>query len=91
VKDLLEELVASTAWPVYSPGAKKYYGEGKAEGLAEGVANGEREALVVVLRARGLKLTEEQRDLITACTDADQLTTWVTRAATAAKAADIFD
>jgi hypothetical protein len=103
VKDLLEELVSSTTWPVYSPFAKKHYGEGladgkaegladgKAEGLTEGALNGEREALRTVLRARGLRLSKKQRDLVEACTDSSQLTIWVTRAATATNDGDIFD
>ena len=36
--------------------ARKYYGEGKAEGRAEGEAKGAREALTIVLTARGITL-----------------------------------
>jgi hypothetical protein len=74
--------MTSTAWPVHSPFAKEHFGRGKAEGEAE--------AILLVLKARDLALTEAERDRILACTDLGQLQTWVTRAATAEKASDLF-
>jgi hypothetical protein len=87
VRKLLEELVASTSWPVYSPFAKEHFGRG----LAEGEAKGEADAVLLVLEARGLDITDAQRDRITGCTDLDQLRTWVRRAATLTAASELFE
>jgi hypothetical protein len=38
IRHVLEDLVSSTAWPVYSPFAREHFGRGKAEGIAEGKA-----------------------------------------------------
>lgn len=40
-------------------------------------AEGEAEAVIVVLTARGIPVTEEARDRITGCTDLDQLGVWI--------------
>jgi hypothetical protein len=58
--------------------------------LAEGRAAGEADAILRVLNARGLKVTAAQRERILGCTNLEQLQGWITRAATAAKVADIF-
>jgi hypothetical protein len=60
------------------------------EGLNQGIARGEADALLRVLAARGLKVTDAQRSRISDCTDLEQLQGWITCAATAEKAADIF-
>jgi hypothetical protein len=82
IRDILEELVSTTTWPVHSPFAKEHFGRGKAEGEAE--------AILLVLEARGIDVTPEDRARITACTDLAQLKTWVTRAATAKIVGDLF-
>jgi hypothetical protein len=86
VRHILEELVSSTTWPVHSPFAKEHFGRGKAEGKAEGEA----EAILLVLEARGLDITADQRARITSCTDLTQLKTWVRRAATITIASELF-
>ena len=78
--------MATGTWPVYSPFAKKHFGEGKAEGLAEG----EGKAILLVLEARGLDITQEDRARITSCTDPAQLEAWVTRAVTVETTGDLF-
>jgi hypothetical protein len=60
------------------------------EGLAKGLAQGEADAILRVLDARGLKVTAAQRERIAGCADLKQLQDWITRAATAATAADVF-
>ena len=95
---ILEELVTTTHWPVYSPFAKLHYGRGRAEGLEEGRTDGlidgriegERQALLEVLQARGLEVTEEQRARIADCADPDQLKAWVRGAVTAVATSDLF-
>jgi len=95
IRDILEDLMATTTWPVYSPFAKEHFGRGKAEGLAEGkaegLAEGEAEAVLLVLQARGLNITGDERARVTSCTDLAQLKRWVTRAVTVAAAGELFD
>jgi hypothetical protein len=86
IRDIMEELVSTTTWPVHSPFAKEHFGRGKAEGRAEGEA----EAILLVLEARGVDVTPENRARITACTDLIQLKTWVTRAVTIKTTSELF-
>ncbi|HEX3516068.1 MAG TPA: hypothetical protein VHT26_18920 [Trebonia sp.] len=78
VQRILEQLMTSGTWPVYSPFAKEHFGRGKTE------------AILLVLEARGLEVTDAERERITGCTDLKQLNRWITRAATAEKTSDIF-
>ena len=64
--------------------------EGEARGLAEGEAKGEADAVLLVLKARDLEVTPTDRARISACTDLDQLRTWVSRAATVTAVSDLF-
>jgi HEPN domain-containing protein len=52
--------------------------EGKAEGVREGVAN----ALLMILRARGVAIPSEVEERIRTCTDPELLACWIQRAAT---------
>lgn len=85
----MEELMA-TKWLVNSDFAKKHYGEGKTEGKTEGQAAGEADAIRLVLQARGIPVSPEQRSRIDSCTDIEQLRTWVTRAVTISDASQLF-
>jgi hypothetical protein len=87
---LLEELVTTKHWPVYSPFAKEHFGKGREEGLTEGLVRGERDKILLTLRLRGLDVTESQRERIVACADLDQLQDWSQRALTATAAGDLF-
>jgi hypothetical protein len=61
------------------------------DGLIEqGMAEGESDAVLRVLDARGLKPTAAERERITTCTDLDELRAWITRAVTAQEVSDIF-
>ncbi|NUW45307.1 hypothetical protein [Nonomuraea rhodomycinica] len=86
VKQNLEEIMSSTAWPVYSPFAREHFGRGKAEGKVEG----EIEALITVLEARGLTVTDQARVRIDACTDPTQVQEWIRRAVTADSLDDVL-
>lgn len=66
--------------------ARKYVAVGKAEGKAEGEA----QAVLAVLEARGLAVTAEQRERITACTDLAVLEGWIRHAVTAGSVDDLF-
>lgn len=91
---LMEEIMESTTWPVYSPFAKEHFGKGREEGLAEGLAEGrvegEARAVLAVLDARGIAISDSERAFIQACTDLVLLDEWVRRAATATTTADLF-
>ena len=58
--------------------------QGEAEGEARGEARGMRAALLTLLEARGLALSDGERASIEASTDVNQLRQWIGRAATAA-------
>ena len=94
VQRILEQLMTSDTWPVYSPIAKEHFGrgkkEGRREGKVEGKAEGEADAILLVLKARSLDVSDAERERITGCTNLKQLKTWVTRAATAEKTSDLF-
>lgn len=62
----------------------------EALGEARGEARGEVRALLAVLEARGIELTEQERARIQQSTDLDELDRWVRRAATAASAHELF-
>lgn len=63
---------------------------GREEGLEEGLLKGEMNALFVVLDGRGIELSARDRERIETCTDAELLRTWLSRAATAADAEELF-
>jgi hypothetical protein len=54
-------------------------------------AHGRAEAVVMFLQARGLTLTEAQKERISGCHDLTQLETWIARAATVDSADELFD
>ena len=70
--------------------ARKYYGQGRADGTAEGEAAGRAHALMVLLDARHVVLTAEQRERIIACRDLHVLDGWITRAVIATSVEDIL-
>jgi hypothetical protein len=92
----LQEVVMTTqVYPYQSEFARQYFtrgqAEGRAEGLAEGEARGEANALLTVLDARGIRLTDSARAHITDCTDLGLLESWLRRATTIDKAEELFD
>ncbi len=62
--------------------------EGKLEGEIEGRLKGQRDALLAVLKARGLAVSEEERAAIIGAEDAKVLERWIVQAATANSAAE---
>jgi hypothetical protein len=83
-QDYLEECMTTTTGHRYrSEFARRYFGQGKAEGKAEDV--------LAVLDARGIEVRDELREHITSCTDLAQLDKWIRRAATVRTAQDLFD
>jgi hypothetical protein len=103
VQRILEQLMKSDTWPVYSPFAKETFGrgkeegkkegreEGREEGKIEGEAKGQVHGVLTVLQARCLDVTDAERERIAGCTDLRQLTTWLRRAVTVEETSDLFD
>ena len=60
------------------------------EGMARGLAEGKAESVLAVLEARGLEVSAEQRDRISACHDVAELDRWLRRAVTVATVAELF-
>lgn len=66
--------------------AKKYF----TQGLAEGEALGQAKAILVVLAARGVPFSAEERERVATCTDLPLLERWVRRAGTCASVDELF-
>ncbi|WP_437280366.1 hypothetical protein WME90_07340 [Sorangium sp. So ce375] len=64
-------------------GEAKGRAEGEAKGRAEGEARGRQDALLTLLRARGLPPSQDDEARIRACADAAKLDRWIAKAATA--------
>jgi predicted transposase/invertase (TIGR01784 family) len=64
--------------------------EGEAKGKAEGQAQGKAQAILAVLEARGLTVSEAQRATIANCTDLEQLERWVRQAVTVETTGALF-
>jgi Uma2 family endonuclease len=62
--------------------------EGKIEGEIEGRLTGQRDALLAVLNARGLAVSEEERAAITGAEDVAVIERWIVQAATANSVAE---
>ena len=63
--------------------------EGLAEGRAEGRAEGSAEAILRVLAARGIAVSEVQRQEFLGCHDLDRLARWLDRAVMASSAEEV--
>lgn len=82
--------IVETYRPV-SEWGRRHFRNGKNEGKVEGKAEGEAEALLTVLSARGLEISDDVRARITGCTDLEQLSAWIRRAVTAEAVDELFD
>jgi hypothetical protein len=82
----LEDLMASGNYEFQSDFAKKHQAQGRAEGEARGRA----EALLAVLQARGLQVSDEVRGRVLACTDVAQLDAWVRKAVSVTSVEELF-
>jgi hypothetical protein len=86
----LEAMMATREHKYISDFARKYYGEGKVEGEAKGKAKGLREAVLTVATARSIALSDADRTRVATCSDLATLESWLTRAAHAVTANDVF-
>jgi flagellar biosynthesis/type III secretory pathway protein FliH len=69
---------------------RRSYDQGKAEGKAEGEAEGEARALIMILKRRGLAITDEQQRQIVTCADLATLDRWLDRALSAASVDELL-
>ena len=94
VRAAIEAVMQKIHYEYQSEFARKYYGEGRDEGRAEGRtevrAEGRAEAILTVLAARGVLITDETRARITSCRDLSQLDEWLRRAMTASSIEGVF-
>ena len=60
-------------------------------GRAEGKVEGQATAVLEVLRARGIDVNERERERILGCRDQELLRTWLTKAVTVQRAAELFE
>ena len=70
--------------------AEQLRAEGKAQGVAEGVLRGQAASLLVILETRGFQVTDEVRTRVEACSDAETLQLWTSRAVGAESVDDVF-
>lgn len=78
--------MTSTHWPVYSDMAKEHYGKGDEHGRAAD----RRDALMMIIKERGITLSDKQFTLIDDTDDLDRLKAWSRAAITAKTADEIF-
>lgn len=69
---------------------ERIYDDGFARGQARSLARGLARGVVRILDARGVALSDDERELVLSTTDPAQLDLWVDRAATASTAAEVF-
>jgi predicted transposase YdaD len=87
---VLTRSLGPRAEEAYMTGAQILREEGRREGRAEGEARGKAQAVLAVLEARGLRVSDEQRARIAGCTDLDELERWVRKAVTVKTAGALF-
>ena len=70
----------------FSEAHRRSYDQGKAEGKAEGKT----EALLMVLRRRGLAMTDDQQRRIATCADVATVDRWLDRSFSVASVDELF-
>ena len=91
-RQILEDMMATTEWKddFIESFVNAGLEQGREQGLEQGLEQGKAEYIFKTLDKRGLALTVEQREQVSACTDLAQLDQWFDRALTAATTADVF-
>jgi hypothetical protein len=85
---VVEALIAKNN-PVYLERVAAAKADGKAEGRAEGEVKGTAEAILRVLEARGVAVSQAQREEILRCSDLARLSRWVVRASLATSSEEV--
>ncbi|WP_063037003.1 hypothetical protein [Nocardia pseudovaccinii] len=89
-RHFLESLMTTGTYEYKSEFARRYFSQGEAKGEAKGEARGEAKALLRILAKRGFDVSDALEARINACTDLDQLDSWIDRALTATRIDEIF-
>jgi flagellar biosynthesis/type III secretory pathway protein FliH len=88
----LETMMTTMEWK--SDFIEGFVQEGLQKGMQQGMQQGEVKAksedVLKIIDSRAIKVTAEQREQVTSCTDIAQLDEWFDSALTAETAADIF-
>ena len=90
---MLDKLSASPDvrhWVERAEEAQKFHQIDLKMAKAEGLAEGKAEAVLSVLRARGLDIGEQVQNQILACNDLEKLNQWLVRAVTVERAEDLL-
>ncbi|MBD0841179.1 hypothetical protein ICC28_21065 [Streptomyces sp. TRM68416] len=74
----------------YFPGQGTLLEKAYTEGEAKGEARGEAKAVLSVLEAREIPVSDAIRERVTTCTDINRIDGWLRRAVTATRAEDLF-
>jgi hypothetical protein len=82
VRQALEALMPINTFGLHNEVVDRFVEQGRAQGRAE--------SLLRILSRRGLRVPDEMRQRVLACTDTRQLETWIDRAVTAASVQDVF-
>jgi hypothetical protein len=82
----LTRTLGPRAEEAFMTGAQILREEGRQQGRSEGKA----QAVLAVLEARGLRVSDEQRARVLGCTDLDELERWVRKAVTVKTAGALF-
>jgi hypothetical protein len=91
--DLIETALGDAARNAFQMLPQNYQFQGPSYrlGRTEGRTEGKADSILVVLEARGIAVTDEQRKRILACADLERLGVWLRRAATVADASGLFE
>jgi hypothetical protein len=81
---------ASFAKGHYDHGWERGWKRGWKQGWGQGRREGTAKAIVIILEARGLDVSETERDRISKCTDLRVLNKWIRCAATTENTNDLF-
>jgi hypothetical protein len=92
-RQTLEAMMSTTEWKDEFIESYVQIGieQGREQGMEQGAAVAKAQAVLKVMDARGLKLTQEQRGKVTATVGITQLDAWFDRALTADTAAGVFE
>lgn len=66
------------------------YREGMSQGLSQGLSQGRADAVLAVLAAKGIPVSDAVQEQIRGCKDLDVLQRWLLRAVTATTAEDVL-
>ena len=88
--DFIEGFVQEGLQKGMQQGLQKGMQQGLQQGLQQGEVKAKSEDVLKVIDSRAIKLTAEQREQVTSCTDIARLDEWFDSALTADTAADIF-